>query len=538
MRVTVPYPPTLRRTRAEQTRWPLRNRLSRIARARNQLQTRLSVLSVAKSAKFRRRTTEGKSPRRCYACSGFDHLSRNCPSRSRQQPAQPAEYKTKWSSAVSSAVTGAPQLFSEAVIDGVLIRDALVDTGSAFSMVSSALHDRLPSRPSINSFKNSALDIVVVGGASAEVRGYIDVALQPAGIEVAHLLLVVSNLSFSLLIGIDVLQPQASKMSFGSDAPLELSARLCDVCFEQRTNPSPSYRSSPTVACVAESTTVAPNSASLVTVRLPRTVQNVSTVVIEAVDSTVVILGCAALPSVCAPIADVCRVAVLNNSEKPIEIFVGLLVASVNPVRPVSKSSQAAATAPRLPYKSKLQNVLHGLKIDLLFDTAPHKQQLLSLLGKYLDIFAECDSDVGTTNLTFHEIDTVDVRPLRQPVRRLPFGEMRTAVVFEVDKRVSADIARPSTSPWASPVVMVRKKDGGWQMCMDDRRLNSVKNIDCFPLPRLEEALDAFAGTTVFSNLHLAMAYHQVPVKPSDVEKTAFITHGFLRDAEDAFRPV
>ena len=60
-------------------------------------------------------------------------------------------------------------MFTEALIDGVLIRDALVDTGSAFSMINFALHNRLPLRPSINSFKNSAPDIVGVGGTSAEV---------------------------------------------------------------------------------------------------------------------------------------------------------------------------------------------------------------------------------------------------------------------------------------------------------------------------------------------------------------------------------
>ena len=150
---------------------------------------------------------------------------------------------------------------------------------------------------------------------------------------------------------------------------------------------------------------------------------------------------------------------------------------------------------------------------------------MLSLVAKYLDIFAECDTDVGTTNLTFHEIDTGDVRHLRQPVRRLPYGEIRAAVESEIDKLVSADIVRASTSSWASPVVMVQKKDGGWRMCEDYRRLNSMTKFDCFPLPRLDEALDAFAGATVFSSLDHAMAYHQVPVKPSDFKKTAFITH-------------
>ena len=278
---------------------------------------------------------------------------------------------------MSSANTGAPQLFLEAVIDGLLIRDALVDTGSAFSMVSFALYDRLPSRPSINSLKNSAPDIVGVGGASADVRGYIDVPLHIAGIEVAHTLLVVTNLSFSLLIKMDVLEPHTAEMSLGSAAPFKLSARVCDVCLEQRTNSSFAYRSSPTVACVAESTTVASKSASLVTVRLPRAVKDASTVVIEPLNSTVVIFECSALPAVCAPVADICCIAVVNNSDKPIEMLAGFPVASVNTVRPASKSFQASATAPRLPYESKLRKGLHELKFNWLSDTALHKQQLL-----------------------------------------------------------------------------------------------------------------------------------------------------------------
>ena len=96
----------------------------------------------------------------------------------------------------------------------------------------------------------------------------------------------------------------------------------------------------------------------------------------------------------------------------------------------------------------------------MLADSVQHKRPLVSLVSEYLDVFAVSDSDVGTTGLTFHEIDTGDTRPLRQPVRLLPYGEMRRAVQSEIEKLTDAEIARPSTSPWASPVVMVRKKDG------------------------------------------------------------------------------
>ena len=75
---------------------------------------------------------------------------------------------------------------------------------------------------------------------------------------------------------------------------------------------------------------------------------------------------------------------------------------------------------------------------------------------------------------------------------------------------------------------MVKKKDSSWRMCVDYRRVNAATKFDCFPLPRLDEAIEAVAGCSVFSSLDLAMAYHQAPVAFSDVEKTAFITHAGL----------
>lgn len=62
-------------------------------------------------------------------------------------------------------------------------------------------------------------------------------------------------------------------------------------------------------------------------------------------------------------------------------------------------------------------------------------------------------------------------------------------------------------------------------MCVDYRRFNFVKTFDCFLLPRFDKAIDTFFGATVLSILELAMASQQVPIKPSDIEKTALITH-------------
>ena len=85
-------------------------------------------------------------------------------------------------------------------------------------------------------------------------------------------------------------------------------------------------------------------------------------------------------------------------------------------------------------------------------------------------------------------------------------------------------VIRPSTSPWSSPIVMVRKKDGAWRFCIDFRKLNDVTHKDAYPLPRIDETLESLSGSTLFTTLDLASGYWQVELEEADKEKTAFST--------------
>lgn len=93
---------------------------------------------------------------------------------------------------------------------------------------------------------------------------------------------------------------------------------------------------------------------------------------------------------------------------------------------------------------------------------------------------------------------------------------------------IKSGVIEPSTSPWASPVVLCTKKDGSVRFCLDYRRLNSVTHKDSYPLPRIDDSLDALRGSKWFSTFDLQSGFWQVQMNNSDAEKTAFVTNGGL----------
>ncbi len=134
-------------------------------------------------------------------------------------------------------------------------------------------------------------------------------------------------------------------------------------------------------------------------------------------------------------------------------------------------------------------------KIDSLFslsDADLSLEQLVILklfLYKNLDVFAITELDLGHSTAVKFRIKTGDAQPIRQRPYRVPESQ-REEVLRQIKKMEEAGIISPSNSPWASPLVIVKKKDGSLHLCVDYRKLNAVTRKDSFPLPRIDELLD------------------------------------------------
>ena len=145
------------------------------------------------------------------------------------------------------------------------------------------------------------------------------------------------------------------------------------------------------------------------------------------------------------------------------------------------------------------------------------------LFRRHSEVFMRDGEPLGCTPTIRHKIRTCDDDPVVQPFRRLPPHQW-AEVKKHLEDLLAKGIIKESNSNYASPIVIVRKRNGDIRMCVDYRRLNRKIKRDLFPLPRIQESLEVLGGSTLFSTIDLVSAYNQVEVECKDQEKTAFTT--------------
>lgn len=146
--------------------------------------------------------------------------------------------------------------------------------------------------------------------------------------------------------------------------------------------------------------------------------------------------------------------------------------------------------------------------IDTLSDslTVEERQKAQHLVRQYAHVISKSAIDLGRSRLQPHRIDIGNYSSIKQPIRRQPYAHL-AEIESNVQEMLDAKVIEPASSPWASNVLLVKKKDGTWRLRVDYRKLNGVMRKEAYPLPRTDMCLESLGESCYFSTLDLRAGY-------------------------------
>ncbi|CAF3221850.1 unnamed protein product [Rotaria sp. Silwood2] len=212
-------------------------------------------------------------------------------------------------------------------------------------------------------------------------------------------------------------------------------------------------------------------------------------------------------------VANLTERAIIIYKNQPLATMTRLNQTQINMMQHGTISSAIKQTT------SRSNNELSLINTDL---DEHQKEKINQLIHKFPDVFNE---QPGRTKKLQHQINLVsDAQPFNSPPFR--YAPTRKQVIEQnLNEMLDQGIISPSTSPWASPVILVPKKDGSLRFCIDYRKLNAVTIRDAYPLPRIDDTLDSLQQAKFVSTLDLRSGYWQVEMNKDSRQKTAFVTH-------------
>ena len=414
-----------------------------------------------------------------------------------------------------SPITGGYRL--PGCVNGVDIT-LLLDTGAAVTLLRQDVWAKVAASPDspaqLGSWTGASL--VSAGGTPLTVHGCACLALNLGGKIFPTNFVVVSPLTSEAILGIDFLQAQQAKIDLG-EKTVCLRESGCNIRLD---SPVPE-KSCPLEHHVrtVHTVEVPPRSVVETPAYSDATMEGVW-LVEEAMGKHAEV---AVARAIVQPQSSTFPVAILNVLDEPITLYAGSVVATMSPINLPTEVAPVGRQGAK-DVSDEKQQVLWQLVQESGAELSPGEKQIFyELLHTHADVLASSTADLGRTSKLQHKIDTGNSPPIRQAVRRLS-PHRREEVKQLLSEMLARGVIEPSSSPWASPVVLVRKKDGSTRFCVDYRKLNQVTRKDAYPLPRIDMTLDALHGSQWFSTLDLVSGYWQVELEEADKEKTAFCT--------------
>ncbi|XP_025635201.2 uncharacterized protein [Arachis hypogaea] len=221
----------------------------------------------------------------------------------------------------------------------------------------------------------------------------------------------------------------------------------------------------------------------------------------------------------------------VNYKEKFITFVVGAEMVTLQGEKDVNPAQAQFHQLRRLHITDEIMEMYTLQLQEMVTDTPPLLElpsdlapDLASILQDYSVVF---QVPKGLPPPRVHD-HTITLLPGTTPIKVRPYRyphSQKSEIERIVSEMLAEGIIQPSTSPFSSPVLLVKKKDGSWRFCTDYRALNHATIKDSFPMPTVDELLDELFGARFFSKLDLRSGYHQIRVRPEDCFKTAFRTH-------------
>lgn len=385
---------------------------------------------------------------------------------------------------------------------------AALDSGAAKTMINTSIAKSLK----LKSIKPGSKDTKSISANGGELiskgNAYVDISLGDYSFN--QKCEVIENLTAQVLLSTDMLLSQGAIIDYknkrlvigGTIVPLLVYGRQKEACLS-----------------INKEIDIDPNVQKLLWIDLP--FKTNKPIFVEAIDKTVD-----------------CRVpdyvTSCNNGKVP--IFVANknpFTVKINPKTVIAHIEEIDRDI-EVPWKSgnyekvDVKNLVNWSKSKL---TKSQKKRLLKLIEKYKDVFSKGEGDIGYCDKFKFKIDSGDSKPIKQRAYRVPYSKQD-----QIDKMVGdmlkQGVVSKSKSPWASPVVLVKKKDGSERFCIDFRKLNSVTVKDSYPLPLIEETIDKIRNAKFYSSMDLISGYWQMALDDESKKKTAFITHKGLYQFE------
>ena len=395
-------------------------------------------------------------------------------------------------------------------LNGISI-NAVVDTAAEVTIISDKVYDSLPIKPLIKrrtamhgAGRDMKMETLVIGPVSLKI-----------GTKIYTSEVYVAPIGDAMLLGLDFMHKHnvildcRKNVFFINGEALEMTyGKLQDT-------PKVS------LVTVTSKTVIPPNSAVHVNGCLENKMQDY---IVEPTEDIPVLMPRCLYAGQEKP-----RLCLVNASDRYYTIKKDTVIGQAIPADPLLPTEDnniyvaentCAQEDEKSSFPERLKPMFDGVSTDLDEDD---KEKLKDLLIEYQDIFAKHEFDLGHFNDIEHSIDTGMARPIKQRMRRTPevFAKEEES---HLQTMLDAGIIEPLISEWASPLVLIRKKDGSVLWCIDYRRLNQVTIKEINPLPLIHECIDTLSENKWYSKLDANSAYYQIKVKESDKDKTAFIT--------------